>query len=107
MKNQKGFTLIEMLIVLMIISVLLIITIPNMTKHNDNINKKGCAAYVKMVQAQVHAFEMDKNKYPISIQELETEGYVTSVNSTCGKDKQISISSTGEVSLTTPPTTTE
>ena len=33
--NQKGFTLIEMLIVLLIISVLILITVPNLTKHND------------------------------------------------------------------------
>jgi competence protein ComGC len=47
MKNEKGFTLIEMMIVMMIISILLIITIPNIAKHNSNINTKGCEAFVK------------------------------------------------------------
>ena len=47
MKNEKGFTLIEMMIVMLVISVLLIITIPNVAKHNSNINNKGCDAYVK------------------------------------------------------------
>jgi competence protein ComGC len=104
MKNEKGFTLIEMMIVLMIISVLLIITIPNMTKHNGNINKKGCEAYVKMVQAQVHSYEMDKKKYPTNLQELVTEGYISSVKSTCGNETQIAILPTGEVTVTPPLT---
>ncbi|WP_152908487.1 prepilin-type N-terminal cleavage/methylation domain-containing protein, partial [Geobacillus stearothermophilus] len=44
--NQKGFTLIEMLIVLMVISVLLLIAIPNIAKHNSMINEKGCEAFL-------------------------------------------------------------
>ncbi len=47
MKNEKGFTLIEMMIVLLIISVLLIITIPNIGRHNATVNEKGCEAYVE------------------------------------------------------------
>lgn len=33
--NERGFTLIEMLIVLMVISVLLLIAIPNVTEKNN------------------------------------------------------------------------
>ena len=75
MNNEKGFTLIEMMIVMLVISVILIITIPNIAKHNSNINNKGCEAYVKMVQAQVQAYEMEENKVP-TLQELETDGYL-------------------------------
>lgn len=46
-RNEKGFTLIEMLIVLLIISVLILVTIPNVTKHFASIDNKGCEAYVK------------------------------------------------------------
>ncbi|MEH6949160.1 competence type IV pilus major pilin ComGC, partial [Bacillus sp. JJ634] len=46
LRNEKGFTLIEMLIVLLIISVLLIITIPNITKHQSTVQTKGCEAFV-------------------------------------------------------------
>jgi len=44
---QKGFTLIEMMVVLLIISVLILIAIPNVTKHSATIDDKGCEAYVK------------------------------------------------------------
>ncbi|MFS0861539.1 competence type IV pilus major pilin ComGC [Fredinandcohnia sp. 179-A 10B2 NHS] len=74
--NQKGFTLIEMLIVLLVISILLLVTVPNVTKHNSMINEKGCEALIKMVQAQVQAYEIDKNKEPVSISELQTEKYL-------------------------------
>ncbi|ELK46233.1 ComG operon protein 3 [Halobacillus sp. BAB-2008] len=52
MKNEKGFTLIEMLIVLLVISVLLIITIPNMTKNSQNIRDKGCEALTATAEAR-------------------------------------------------------
>ena len=92
MKNEKGFTLIEMMIVMLIISVLLIITIPNVAKHNSNINSKGCEAYVKMVQAQVQAYQMEKNKIP-TLAELETAGYLTNVKG-CPNGQEVAIDST-------------
>lgn len=76
MRNEKGFTLIEMMIVMLIISVLLLITIPNIAKNNSNINNKGCSAFKKMVESQVQSFEMDKDRAPTDIDELVTEGYL-------------------------------
>ncbi len=40
-KNQRGFTLIEMLIVLMIISVLVMLLIPNLGKKVKRLTRKG------------------------------------------------------------------
>jgi competence protein ComGC len=39
LKEESGFTLIEMMVVLLIISVLMVITIPNVAKHNSTINE--------------------------------------------------------------------
>ncbi|CAM3805241.1 competence type IV pilus major pilin ComGC [Mesobacillus zeae] len=97
MKKEQGFTLIEMMIVLLVISVLLIITVPNITKHNSNINTKGCQAYIKMVEAQVQAFQIDKKRLPASIDELKTEGYLRDGSASCPGGNNISISATGEV----------
>jgi competence protein ComGC len=72
LKNQNGFTLIEMMIVLLVISVLLVITVPNVTKNNSSINEKGCDAFEKMVQGQVQAYQLEHNKLP-TIDDL-TEG---------------------------------
>ncbi|WP_160721649.1 competence type IV pilus major pilin ComGC [Bacillus sp. USDA818B3_A] len=94
-KNEKGFTLIEMMIVMLIISVLLMITIPNVAKHNSNINNKGCEAYVKMVQAQVQAYEMEKNKIP-TLAELQSDGYLNNVKG-CPNGQEVAIDSQGNV----------
>ena len=74
--NEKGFTLIEMMIVLLIISVLILIAIPNVTKHSKSIDEKGCAAYIKMVQGQVEAYKMDKKHLPGSMSDLTDEEYL-------------------------------
>jgi competence protein ComGC len=89
-KNQKGFTLIEMMIVLLVISVLLVITVPNVTKNNSSINEKGCDAFVKMVQGQVQAYELDDdNKEPVSVTALKAGGYITQEK--CPSNKEITI----------------
>jgi competence protein ComGC len=91
MKNEKGFTLIEMMIVLLVISILLIITIPNIAKHSANINKKGCEAYVKMVQAQVQAYEIEHKVYPQTVNELISKGYLNANEDKCPNGKEITI----------------
>ncbi|GLB58179.1 competence type IV pilus major pilin ComGC [Cytobacillus sp. NCCP-133] len=90
-KNEKGFTLIEMMIVLLVISVLLIITIPNVTKHNSKINSKGCEAFMQMVQAQVQAYEIDKKEHPTTIQQLVEEEYLNSDATSCPNGDEIKI----------------
>ncbi|MEZ7170951.1 competence type IV pilus major pilin ComGC [Sporosarcina sp. OR05] len=75
-KSQKGFTLIEMMIVLLIISVLVLIAIPNVTKHSSTIDQKGCEAFIKMAQGQLQAYLLD-HKDPINdISVLVTNGYL-------------------------------
>ncbi|UOE54387.1 prepilin-type N-terminal cleavage/methylation domain-containing protein [Bacillus sp. CMF12] len=95
--NDKGFTLIEMMIVLLVISVLLIITIPNVTKHNSKINSKGCDAFVKMVQAQVQAYEIDNKELPSDIQDLVDAQYLNAETTTCPNGDAIKISAEGKV----------
>ncbi|TKC19890.1 competence type IV pilus major pilin ComGC [Robertmurraya kyonggiensis] len=97
--KESGFTLIEMLIVLLVISVLLIITIPNVTKHNSTINTKGCQAFVKMVEAQVQAFQMDNQKMPSGLADLQTAGYLNNEQDSCPNGDKIEIGSDGEVTL--------
>lgn len=95
LKNEKAFTLIEMMIVLLIISVLILIAIPNVTKHSNSIDEKGCNAYVAMVQGQVEAFKMDEKKIP-TISELATDGYLPE-NPACPDGRDIEIDAYGKV----------
>ena len=45
----KAFTLVEMLVVLLIISVLMLLFVPNLTKQKDAVSDTGNAAVVKVV----------------------------------------------------------
>lgn len=92
MKSENGFTLIEMLIVLFIITVLILIAIPNVTKHFSTVDNKGCDAYVKMAQGQVEAYRIDTGEYPEGISDLESTGYLKneSAKKSC-KGKSIKI----------------
>ena len=91
MNNEKGFTLIEMMIVLVVISILLIVTIPNITKHNSKINDTGCEALTKMVQAEVQSYYMEHNEYPTSTSELIEESYITADQQKCTNGKELII----------------
>jgi competence protein ComGC len=98
--NERGFTLIEMMIVLLIISVLILIAIPNVTKHSKSIDEKGCNAYVKMVQGQVEAYKMDEKHLPASLADLTLKGYLPE-NAQCPDGTQLSIDADGNVGKST------
>ncbi|MFD1018732.1 competence type IV pilus major pilin ComGC [Thalassobacillus hwangdonensis] len=102
MTNEKGFTLIEMLIVLMIISVLLIITIPNLSDNSKTVKDKGCEALIKMAEAQAQSYYLDKNEMPATIATLQTEGYLES--DTCPDGSKLTIDANGEVTANAPST---
>ncbi|MGT2750707.1 competence type IV pilus major pilin ComGC [Streptococcus orisasini] len=57
----KGFTLIEMLVVLLIISVLLLLFVPNLTKQKDKVKDTGNSAVVKVVESQAELYELDQS----------------------------------------------
>ena len=96
MLNNKGFTLIEMLIVLLIISILILVTIPNVTKHFATIDEKGCDAYVSMVQGQVQAYKIEKMKFP-TVSQLIDEGYISTEEAKCPSGEPIVIKEDGLV----------
>ena len=72
----KAFTLIEMLVVLLIISVLLLLFVPNLTKQKDAVNDKGKAAVVKVVESQAELYSLDKNE-DASLSKLQADGRIT------------------------------
>jgi len=94
--NEKAFTLIEMMIVLLIISVLILIAIPNVTKHSKSIDEKGCDAYMAMVQGQIEAYKMDEKQLPTSLTELTEKEYLPE-NAQCPDGTQLSIDEDGKV----------
>jgi competence protein ComGC len=97
LKSEKAFTLIEMMIVLLVISVLLFITIPNVTKQSNNINSKGCEAFVHMVEAEIEAYKIDHNKAPQDIDTLVEEDYLKGTS--CPNGGEVTIDGSGNVAV--------
>lgn len=75
-KKYNGFTLLEMLVVLLIISVLILLFIPNLAKHKESVDKKGQEAIVKVVETQMDLYEMEKDQ-KATIDKLLAENYIT------------------------------
>ena len=75
-KRLPAFTLIEMLIVLLIISVLILLFVPNLSKQKEKINETGQGAVVKVVESQAELFELNNGK-SASLKELLADNSIT------------------------------
>ena len=89
--KTKAFTLIEMLLVLLIISLLLILIIPNIAKQTSHIQSTGCDAQVKMVNSQIEAYALKHNRNPSNIDDLVSDGFIKEGQKTCKSGQTISI----------------
>lgn len=73
--KKKGFTLVEMLVVLGIISVLLLLFVPNLSKQKEAVRKKGDQAVVKVVESQIELYELEHDK-KATVADLQSAGYI-------------------------------
>ncbi|MFH0358783.1 competence type IV pilus major pilin ComGC [Streptococcus sp. P25B114] len=73
--KKKGFTLVEMLVVLGIISVLLLLFVPNLSKQKEAVRKKGDQAVVKVVESQMELYELEHDK-KATVADLQSAGYI-------------------------------
>ena len=79
-----------MLLVLLIISLLLILIIPNIAKQTSHIQSTGCDAQVKMVNSQIEAYALKHNRNPSNIDDLVSDGFKRRTK-TCKSGQTISI----------------
>ena len=68
--NQRGFTLIEILIVVMIIGLIASLVAPNLFKQFEKSKEKVTKAQVEMLSSSVQSFVLDVGRYPASLGEL-------------------------------------
>src|SRR5690348_14119942 len=60
--GRKGFTLVEIMIVVLIIGILLAIAVPNFIKARETSRAKSCVANLKQIDAAKEQWAMDNKK---------------------------------------------
>ena len=87
---KKGFTILEMILVLTVITVIMLLTIPNIAQKRDIINKVGCKALLDVIDGQILIYQLDGSKIS-SIDQLVDAGLITSSQTVCPSGEKIVI----------------
>ena len=88
---KKGFTVLEMIIVLSVISLIFLITLPNIQQKQAIIQKKGCEALVEVVNSQILLYQLDTLELPTSIDDLISSNYIKDTQKRCPDGRIIDI----------------
>lgn len=103
-KPQSGFTLVELMVVMAIISILILVAVPSYTAHVRQANEAVLKEDLFTMRSAIDAYTADKQKAPQSLDDLVQEGYLRAVpddpmtksNSTWVTDTSDMLSSTDQ-----------
>jgi general secretion pathway protein G len=77
--SESGFTLIELMVVMLIIGVLMAIAIPNYTGAIKAAHEAVLKEDLHVMRQAIDSYTMDKQKAPQSLQELVEAGYLKKI----------------------------
>jgi competence protein ComGC len=86
---RKGFTMLEMILVIAVLSALLILTVPNIQKVLGIVNRKGCDAQLKIVDTAILEYVIARGDEPQSIGDLVDEGLLNEGQRYCQNHDEI------------------
>jgi len=90
--NKRGFTLLEMVVVVMIIAILFLLTIPNVSGVIDTVDDNACEALTRVVDSAIVQYKLTYGQYPNSIDDLVSAGLISSDQTTCSNGKYMHVS---------------
>ena len=70
MRNRKGLTLIELLIVVIILGALAAIAIPRITTSATTAKQNACTTNVDTLNTSIEMYKMDKGSYPLALTDV-------------------------------------
>jgi len=74
--RQRGFTLIELMVVISIIIILLSLAMPNYTKSILHTQEAALRDDLHTLRSVIDQYTLDKQKAPVSLQDLVDAGYI-------------------------------
>lgn len=86
---KKGFTLLEMIVVVMIVAVLFLLTIPNVSKVISTVDSKACDAQCRVVDSASVQYKLEYGEMPNSVTDLVSAGLLTEQQATCSNGSSI------------------
>ena len=69
-RNEKGFTLIELMVVVLIIGILVAVAIPTFSSAAENARDKACQANLRTIDGAIAQYDAEFNGAPTTIAEL-------------------------------------
>jgi general secretion pathway protein G len=70
MQDNRGFTLVELLVVIVIIGVLAAIAIPAFFTYMETAKAKRCAAEIRTLEKDIEAYVIDRGTIPASLGDI-------------------------------------
>lgn len=88
---KKGFTLIEMVLVMSVIVIIFLLTLPNIQKTLSVVNNKACDAQLKVVDAAILQYQLEYGRMPTSIEDMIQDKYLSQRQKRCGDGQEIGV----------------
>ena len=70
-RDHQGFTLIEMMVVILVIGILAALVAPNVFRHVSTAREQSARAQIELLGAALDAYRLDNGTYPPTSQGLE------------------------------------
>jgi general secretion pathway protein G len=78
-KQDAGFTLMELMVVMAVIAILMLIAIPKFTSAVKMAKEAVLKEDLHVMRAAIDSYTMDKQKAPQSLDDLITDGYLKAI----------------------------
>ncbi|MCL5292292.1 MAG: prepilin-type N-terminal cleavage/methylation domain-containing protein [Actinobacteria bacterium] len=86
LRSERGFTLIELMVVILIIGILVAIAVPVFSAARENAYRRTCQANLRTLDGAVQTFKANSTneRWPDALVDLSSNNYIKSVP-TCPK----------------------
>ena len=88
---KKGFTLLEMMLVLTVIATVFLLTVPNISRVMSIINDRACDSQIRIIDTAILEYQLKNDVLPYSVDDLISEELITEKQGVCRNGAKIYI----------------